>query len=267
MLTGTRGRGDDQRRRRVRRRRAGGRRRSPSSEQLNDAGPDADADPPGGGGAQQAARSRAARVPRRRPRRRAVGAGCAVHLEPRRAVGSPPTQATSPQYWVDHLRNTVRFAENLATVLADGPAVLVELGPGHALSSYARRQEVKPVAAIPALRHPNQAIDDTAASLLAVGRLWAAGVDVDVDQFTGSGRRTVRLPGYPFRRERHWIEPGARGARRARVGTPSRRHRSALPATVPQVHRASPTSPTSSGSRGGSSGPSVRRRPIRLARG
>ena len=120
-------------------------------------------------------------------------------------------QATSPQYWVDHLRNTVRFSENLASVLADGPTVFVELGPGHSLSSYARRQAVKPVAAIPALRHPNQSVDDTAASLLAFAKGWAAGIDVDIDRFTGDGRRVVTLPGYPFRRDRHWIEPGTGG--------------------------------------------------------
>ena len=117
-------------------------------------------------------------------------------------------QATDPQYWVDHLRHTVRFAECLETVLADGPLVLMELGPGHSLSSYARRQPVKPVAAIPALRHPNQQMDDNAATMLAFARGWAAGVDVDVAHFAGDGRLRVRLPGYPFKREPHWIEPG-----------------------------------------------------------
>ena len=118
-------------------------------------------------------------------------------------------QATDPQYWVDHLRNTVRFAECLATVLEGGPLVLFELGPGHSLSSYARRQPTKPVAAIAALRHPNQHVDDTAATLLSFTRGWAAGLDVNIARFAGPGRRTVRLPGYPFKREFHWIEPGA----------------------------------------------------------
>ena len=117
-------------------------------------------------------------------------------------------QATDPQYWVDHLRHTVRFADCLETVLADGPVVLVEIGPGHSLSSYARRQAVKPIAAIPTLRHPNQSMDDTAFSLLAAAKVWATGVPVDLDQFTGGGRRIVRLPGYAFKREPHWIGPG-----------------------------------------------------------
>ncbi len=117
-------------------------------------------------------------------------------------------EATSAQYWVDHLRQTVRFSDCLRTALSDGPMVMLEMGPGHSLSSYARRQPVKPVAAIPVLRHPNQDIDDTAAALLAAGRAWTAGLDIDVDRFAGPERRLLRLPGYPFRRVRHWIEPG-----------------------------------------------------------
>ncbi|MET0579339.1 MAG: SDR family NAD(P)-dependent oxidoreductase, partial [Ilumatobacteraceae bacterium] len=118
-------------------------------------------------------------------------------------------QAIDPHYWVDHLRHTVRFADGLATLLADGPMVLMELGPGQSLSSYARRQTIKPTAAIPALRHPNQEVDDTAYSLNAFARGWAVGLDLDLDRFSGTGRRLLRLPTYPFRKERYWIEPGA----------------------------------------------------------
>ncbi|HWM22328.1 MAG TPA: SDR family NAD(P)-dependent oxidoreductase [Ilumatobacteraceae bacterium] len=120
-----------------------------------------------------------------------------------------PEQATDPQYWVDHLRHTVRFADCLATVLADGPMVLAELGPGHALSSFARRADGEAAAVIAGLRHPNQVVDDTAFSLLSFARLWGVGVDVDLERFAGTGRRRLRLPTYPFQRERFWIEPGA----------------------------------------------------------
>lgn len=118
-------------------------------------------------------------------------------------------QATDPQYWVEHLRNTVRFADCLATALADGPLALVEAGPGQSLSSYARRQEAnKPVAVISSLRHPNDTIADTAHSLHAFAKLWTVGVPVALEQFCGDGHRRLRLPTYPFQGERHWIEPG-----------------------------------------------------------
>ncbi|HEX7095604.1 MAG TPA: type I polyketide synthase, partial [Acidimicrobiales bacterium] len=117
-------------------------------------------------------------------------------------------QATSPQHWVDHLRHTVRFADGLATALGDGPMVLVELGPGNALSSAARRQPTTPVAVIPALRHPKDDIPDTAHTIGAFARMWAHGVPVALERFAGSGRRRLRLPTYPFQHERYWIEPG-----------------------------------------------------------
>ena len=44
--------------------------------------------------------------------------------------------------------------------------------------------------------------------LAAFAQLWIHGVDVDLDQLTGTGRRRVRLPTYSFDHERHWIEPG-----------------------------------------------------------
>jgi acyl transferase domain-containing protein/thioesterase domain-containing protein/NAD(P)-dependent dehydrogenase (short-subunit alcohol dehydrogenase family)/acyl carrier protein len=131
-----------------------------------------------------------------------------------------PEQATDPQYWVDHLRGTVRFSDGLAAALATGPLVLVELGPGQSLSSYARRQETKPVAVIPGLRHPADAIDDTVHVLAAFAKLWAFGVPVDLTATIGPGgpRRRLRMPTYPFDRERYWIEPGMLGMGAAGTG-------------------------------------------------
>ena len=118
-------------------------------------------------------------------------------------------QATDPRYWVDHLRGTVRFEAGLRVALDEGPAITIELGPGQTLTSYARRQDPRPVAAIAALRHVNDTIDDTTFALASAGRLWAAGAAVALDRFIGSGvRNRVRLPTYPFERERYWIDAG-----------------------------------------------------------
>ena len=116
-------------------------------------------------------------------------------------------QATSPRYWVDHLRHTVRFADGLRTALADRPTVVVEVGPGHSLASYARRSGLA-VGAISTMRHPDDEIADTLHTLTALGQLWVHGVDIDLTPVTGTGRRRLRLPTYPFQRERCWIEPG-----------------------------------------------------------
>ncbi|HWL42384.1 MAG TPA: SDR family oxidoreductase [Ilumatobacter sp.] len=117
-------------------------------------------------------------------------------------------QATDPQYWVDHLRGTVRFADCLRTALAGQQVVLSELGPGQTLSSLARRSDPSPVAAIPTLRHADHDIADAAFTAHAFARQWAAGADVDLGALVDERRRRVRLPTYPFQHERCWIEPG-----------------------------------------------------------
>jgi acyl transferase domain-containing protein/thioesterase domain-containing protein len=119
-----------------------------------------------------------------------------------------PEQATSPQYWASHTRSTVRFADCVRTAVGDSPLVLAELGPGQALSSFARRADPRPHAVIPTLRHPDHDIADSAYTLQAFAKLWASGVDVDLQQFNGGGRRRLRLPTYPFQHQQCWIEPG-----------------------------------------------------------
>jgi phthiocerol/phenolphthiocerol synthesis type-I polyketide synthase E len=123
-------------------------------------------------------------------------------------------EATDPNYWANHICATVRFGDNLATLLADENAVLLELGPGHMLTRMARQHpDCKPSHVIaPSLRHPEQSQDDIAVLLDALGRLWVAGVEPDWEKFYKRERqRRVPLPTYPFDRKRYWVEPFQRG--------------------------------------------------------
>ncbi|QFS84593.1 type I polyketide synthase [Roseivivax sp. THAF197b] len=119
-------------------------------------------------------------------------------------------EATSPDYWVDHLRNTVRFADGVATIAAPENRVLMEVGPGHALSTLARQQpQIGANRVLPALRHPNDAIADDRYFHEVLGRLWGLGVAVDWDQVWGEARRNrVPLPSYAFQHAPYFIEPG-----------------------------------------------------------
>jgi acyl transferase domain-containing protein len=47
-------------------------------------------------------------------------------------------EATSPDYWVAHLRNTVRFADGMATLRQKPDRVYLEVGPGRAMASLAQ---------------------------------------------------------------------------------------------------------------------------------
>jgi acyl transferase domain-containing protein len=119
-------------------------------------------------------------------------------------------EATDPAYWVRHLRQTVRFADGMRTLLESGEVALVEVGPGRALSSLARQQPGKFATVTPTIRHVQEDASDVAFLLSAVGKLWAAGVRLDAPRlFHGEARRRIALPTYPFERQRFWIEPDA----------------------------------------------------------
>ncbi|MCU0863926.1 MAG: SDR family NAD(P)-dependent oxidoreductase [Planctomycetes bacterium] len=122
-----------------------------------------------------------------------------------------PQRAADPDYWVEHLRSTVRFQDGIATLLATGDRVFVEIGPGKALASLARMHErAAKSATLVSLPHPKDQKAADVVMLEAVGRLWQLGVPIDWNAFHGvEHRRRVPLPTYAFQRQRHWIEPGS----------------------------------------------------------
>jgi natural product biosynthesis luciferase-like monooxygenase protein len=120
-----------------------------------------------------------------------------------------PAEATDPAYWSRQLRQTVRLADGLGTLLGDPGAVLLEVGPAQALAGAARQHPARtPAHAIHAsLPHPKDTREDWDTLLSALGGLWVAGVEVDWPAFhAGRRRRRVPLPTYPFERQRHWID-------------------------------------------------------------
>jgi len=115
-------------------------------------------------------------------------------------------QATAPDYWVRHLRGTVRFHDGLTRLLQEPGRVLAEAGPGRALAGFALRCPAKRPghAMFAGLPRPG---DRDAPALDALALFWAAGAEVDWEAFyAGERRRKVGLPAYPFERQRFWIE-------------------------------------------------------------
>jgi acyl transferase domain-containing protein/thioesterase domain-containing protein len=126
-------------------------------------------------------------------------------------------QVSTPRYWVRHLRETVRFADGVATLLSEGETVFVEVGPGRALTSLVRQQPRRPAATVTTLRHVDEAVSDVSYLLGAAGQLFVAGVQLDWDKglHGGTPRRRVQLPAYAFQRQNHWIEPDPETGRQA----------------------------------------------------
>ncbi|MFY9343154.1 MAG: SDR family NAD(P)-dependent oxidoreductase, partial [Planctomycetota bacterium] len=139
-----------------------------------------------------------------------------------------PQRAADPEYWVEHVRRTVRFQDGVAALLAGGDRVFVEIGPGKALTSLVRMHErAAKSATLVSMPHPQDEQPADAVALAAIGRLWQLGVAVDWQAFHGGvARRRVPLPTYAFQRQRHWIEPGTlltqEGVVQARDEAPTR---------------------------------------------
>lgn len=117
------------------------------------------------------------------------------------------TDATDPQYWVQHLRQTVRFAEGIAKLLQDSERIFLEVGPGQTLSTLTKQQANQRVI-LSSLRHPKDQQSDLTFLLNTLGRFWLAGARVDwLGFYAHEQRDRLSLPTYPFEGQRYWIEP------------------------------------------------------------
>ncbi|MFV2098692.1 SDR family NAD(P)-dependent oxidoreductase [Micromonospora sp. LOL_014] len=110
---------------------------------------------------------------------------------------------STPEYWVRHLRETVRFADGVRTLEREGVVTLVELGPDAVLTPLARRSLTGdgPVC-VPTLRR-NRPEAEAVVRAVAEMRLRGAAPDWRV---LLPGARQVPLPSYAFQRERYWLD-------------------------------------------------------------
>ena len=119
-----------------------------------------------------------------------------------------PVQATgdvaTAEHWVRHVRDAVRFADNVAHI---GDATFLEIGPDGVLSALVD-------GAIPALRRDK---DEVTAWTTALARLFVQGVGVDWMPFFPQNNK-IKLPTYPFQHERYWPTPRKNAGDVAAVG-------------------------------------------------
>lgn len=112
-------------------------------------------------------------------------------------------EATDPSYWVRHLRGTVRFADGVGELAGNG-RMFVEVGPGTVLSRLVRASGI-PEADV--VTTAPQAGSEATGIHEAVARLWVRGLEPSWPAIASGMRRKVKLPPYPFRHRRLWIEP------------------------------------------------------------
>ncbi|MFI5585714.1 SDR family NAD(P)-dependent oxidoreductase [Amycolatopsis sp. NPDC051758] len=140
------------------------------------------------------------------------------YAEPRIPIVSTVTgdaDLTDPAYWVTHVRETVRFADAVERLAADGVTTFLELGPDAVLAAMGPDTAADAVF-VPALRKDQE---EPRAAVSALGALHAAGAPVDWTRyFAGSGARPTSLPTYPFQRRRFWLLAPPGGGDAAALG-------------------------------------------------
>jgi acyl transferase domain-containing protein len=118
-----------------------------------------------------------------------------------------------PGYWARHMTQPVRFAEGIAELLREPDQVTLEVGPGGTLTTLIHQLPGASVAAMATTLGRAGEGAEQGRLLEALGRLWTAGARfAPTAFFAGERRRRVRLPTYPFERQRYWIDPPAPGA-------------------------------------------------------
>ncbi|WP_345702179.1 SDR family NAD(P)-dependent oxidoreductase, partial [Streptomyces avermitilis] len=122
--------------------------------------------------------------------------------------GMAGAEFTTPAYWVRHVREAVRFADGVATVLARGVDRFLELGPRGALTAMAEEtldHTGADAVCVPVL-HPERPEDATLLHALATASVTGAAVDWTTPFACA---RTTELPTYAFQRRRFWPRPAA----------------------------------------------------------
>ncbi len=129
--------------------------------------------------------------------------------EPRLALVSTVTgtrvtdEMTDPGYWIRQVRETVRFADSVATMAAHGVTRFAEVGPDAVL--FPMLEQILDGREATALAFARRDHADAATLVAGVAGLFVAGADVDWAQhYAGTGARRIDLPTYAFQRKRYW---------------------------------------------------------------
>jgi myxalamid-type polyketide synthase MxaB len=107
-------------------------------------------------------------------------------------------------YWVRHIRQTVRFADSIQAAAASGCGIFVEAGPQPVLCGMGRLCLPSGNELLLPSLHSKRG--DWAQMLDSAAELWLRGVAIDWDGCDREyPRRKMALPTYPFERQRYWF--------------------------------------------------------------
>ncbi|MCY3576464.1 MAG: SDR family NAD(P)-dependent oxidoreductase [bacterium] len=136
-------------------------------------------------------------------------------------------QAMDGAYWRRQIRQPVEYRRSVEALADLGVDAVIEVGPGAVLGPMTvlcwpeQADSVEPIV-MSSMKRPSDrtpAPEDGCGFLDAVVGAHQAGIDVCFEGlYGGEVRRRISIPGYPFQRQRHWVEVPKR--RRSTAGHP-----------------------------------------------
>ncbi|MEM9821529.1 MAG: acyltransferase domain-containing protein, partial [Bacteroidota bacterium] len=112
-----------------------------------------------------------------------------------------PEEATSPEYWAQHVVQPVQFAKGMQFLIEQNHTLFIEVGPGKTLTTFYKQSQdlSKNNAACYSLRHPKELLADGAHWAKFLGQLWTHGLDIDWSTFyQDQVPQKMNLPTYVF---------------------------------------------------------------------
>ncbi len=132
-------------------------------------------------------------------------------------------EIATPEYWIQHVRQPVRFTQGMATLQREGADIYLEIGPRPVLLGLGRQCLPKDQGTwLPSLR-PGRS--DFTQMLQSLGELYVRGVSVHWPGiYTGTTCHKLNgLPTYAFDRQRYWVKSGS-WKPQSQVSSPSALH-------------------------------------------
>ncbi|MEV0275845.1 beta-ketoacyl synthase N-terminal-like domain-containing protein [Streptomyces sp. NPDC050610] len=124
-------------------------------------------------------------------------------------AGDGGGQLFDAAHWVRNIREPVRFAEAVDTLLDQGHRTFLEIGPHPVLAlpitHACEDRGVEDALVVPSLR---RAVAAPGTLLASLGALYAAGAEVRWEAVPPGGGRPVKLPSYPWQRGSYWTREG-----------------------------------------------------------
>ncbi len=114
-------------------------------------------------------------------------------------------EIATPEYWVNHVRQPVKFAQGMQALQQQGVGIYLEVGPKPILLGMGRQCLAEEQGIwLPSLRHDQP---DGSQLLKSLAHLYIQGIKIDWKSVeSGYTRCKISgLPTYPFERQRYWL--------------------------------------------------------------